>query len=40
MTFNNLMLELSKEGENRTLRQNLYGFADRCCKESLVFLRS
>jgi hypothetical protein len=27
MTFNNLMLELSKEAENRTLRQNLYGFA-------------
>jgi fucose permease len=27
MTFNNLMLKLSKEAENRTLRQNLYGFA-------------
>jgi hypothetical protein len=27
MTFNNLMLELSKEAENRTFRQNLYGFA-------------
>ena len=27
MTFNNLMLELSKEAENSTLRQNLYRFA-------------
>jgi hypothetical protein len=27
MTFNNLILELSKEAEDQTLRQNLYGFA-------------
>jgi hypothetical protein len=27
MTFNNLMLKQSKEAENSTLRENLYGFA-------------
>jgi len=35
MTFNNLMLELSKEAENRTLRQNLYGFAADVVKNLL-----
>jgi hypothetical protein len=37
MTFNNLMLELSKEAENRTLRQNLYGFAADVVRRSLLY---